>query len=159
MWTRSAAALISLHEDDTCVICGDFCWAMRSCRGAAGFSTPQQSARQKADGEGQSRLLVDDRGKMNAFLCKTVWTPSLCCIITLRNGENLALCGTRGWFKDEETGTEHDAKVLRREVGRLETSLKCAGEREKLVFLHYPPLYLHYTCPEILHVLSGIRRA
>ena len=65
-----------------------------------------------------------------------------------------ALCGTRGWFKDEETGTEHDAKVLRREVGRLETSLKCAGEREKLVFLHYPPLYLHYTCPEILHVLS-----
>ena len=22
------------------------------------------------------------------------------------------------------------------------------------VFLHYPPLYLHYTCPEILHVLS-----
>ncbi len=26
---------------------------------------------------------------------------------------------------------------------------------KKLVFLHYPPLYLHYTCPEILHVLSG----
>ena len=32
--------------------------------------------------------------------------------------------------------------------------VKAAGDREKLCFLHYPPLYLHYTCPEILHVLS-----
>ena len=45
-------------------------------------------------------------------------------------------------------------KVFKRELLRLETSLKAAGDREKLCFLHYPPLYLHYTCPEILHVLS-----
>ena len=41
----------------------------------------------------------------------------------------------------------------------LRTSLAAAGEREKLVFLHYPPIYRNYTCPEILEVLDefGVR--
>ena len=53
-----------------------------------------------------------------------------------------------------------DAKVLNRELGRLETSLKAAGDREKLVFLHYPPLYQGYQCPEILQLLQkyGVKR-
>lgn len=38
-------------------------------------------------------------------------------------------------------------------MGRLETSLKAAGDREKLCFLHYPPLYQGYQCPEILRLL------
>ena len=69
--------------------------------------------------------------------------------------EDLALCGTRGWFYEEETGTEHDKKILRREVGRLAASLDAARDREKLVFLHYPPLYLQYQCPEIMDTLSA----
>ena len=44
--------------------------------------------------------------------------------------------------------------MLLREVGRLETSLKAAGEKEKLCFLHYPPIYQGYRCPEIMRVLS-----
>ena len=73
--------------------------------------------------------------------------------------EDLALCGTRGWFFEEETGTEHDAKILRREVGRLKTSLETAGDREKIAFLHYPPLYQGYRCHEIMDVLEeyGVR--
>ena len=43
-----------------------------------------------------------------------------------------ALCGTRGWFYEEEKGDGHDRKIMLREVGRLETSLKAAGDREKL---------------------------
>ena len=49
--------------------------------------------------------------------------------------------------------TINNEKVLLREVGRLETSLKAAGDREKLCFLHYPPLYQGYQCPEILRLL------
>ena len=40
---------------------------------------------------------------------------------------------------------------------RLEASLKAAGEREKLVFLHYPPIYQSYRCPEILELLEKHR--
>ena len=51
--------------------------------------------------------------------------------------------------------TEH-----RRELMRLEASLKAAGDREKLVFLHYPPRYKGYTCQEILDILEeyGVRQ-
>ena len=65
-----------------------------------------------------------------------------------------ALCGTRGWFYEEERGTEHDRKIMLREIGRLEASLKAAGDREKIAFLHYPPKYLNYECPEILEMLE-----
>ena len=34
-----------------------------------------------------------------------------------------------------------------------ETSLEAAGEREKMAFLHYPPLFLKYRCEEILALL------
>ena len=65
-----------------------------------------------------------------------------------------ALCGTRGWFFEEDQ-KPHNAKVLNREVGRLETSLKAAEGRSIFCFLHYPPLYQGYECPEILRLLSA----
>ena len=67
-----------------------------------------------------------------------------------------ALCGTRGWFYEEKG----DQKVFKRELIRLEASLKAAGERRKLCFLHYPPLYQGYRCPEIIALLEqyGVER-
>ena len=62
-----------------------------------------------------------------------------------------ALCGTRGWFMEEDA---HNVKVLNREVGRLETNLRMAGEKPILCFLHYPPIYQGYQCPEILAMLE-----
>ena len=64
-----------------------------------------------------------------------------------------AICGTRGWFLEEEQ-KPHDAKVLNRELLRLETSLKAAGDRPIYCFLHYPPMYQGYQCPEILALLE-----
>ena len=64
-----------------------------------------------------------------------------------------AICGTRGWFFEESRSSPQDEKVFRRELMRLETSLKAAGDKEKLVFLHYPPRYKGYTCDEILELL------
>lgn len=73
---------------------------------------------------------------------------------------DLAICGTRGWFFEEERGGAHDAKILNRELMRLETSLKEAGDREKLCFLHYPPVYRGYRCQPVLDLLHryGVRQ-
>jgi hypothetical protein len=68
-----------------------------------------------------------------------------------------ALCGTRGWFYEEEKDGEHDGKIMRREIMRLEASLKAAGDRTKIVFLHYPPIYGNYRCEEILSLLKEHR--
>lgn len=57
--------------------------------------------------------------------------------------ENYIISGTRGWGQNEEG---EDKKLLKREVARLELSLKEASrlnenkEKEILVFLHYPPI-------------------
>ncbi|MBO5973729.1 MAG: serine/threonine protein phosphatase, partial [Clostridia bacterium] len=74
--------------------------------------------------------------------------------------EDWAICGTRGWFFEEDRSGTHDEKVFRRELLRLEASLKAAGECNKMVFLHYPPRYKGYECPEILQLLekSQVRR-
>ena len=65
-----------------------------------------------------------------------------------------AICGTRGWFFEEDRGGTHDEKVFRRELIRLETSLKSAGDKNKMVFLHYPPRYRGYECREIIELLE-----
>lgn len=68
--------------------------------------------------------------------------------------EDWAICGTRGWFFEESRSGEHDEKVFKRELMRLEASLQSAGEKPKMVFLHYPPRYKGYQCDEILELLQ-----
>ena len=68
--------------------------------------------------------------------------------------EGIAICGTRGWFFEEERSGQHDEKVFKRELLRLEASLQSAGELPKMVFLHYPPRYKGYECQEILDLLK-----
>lgn len=69
--------------------------------------------------------------------------------------EDVAICGTRGWFFEEDAAEgSHNDKIFKRELIRLESSLKAAGEKEKLCFLHYPPRYRGYECPEILQLLK-----
>jgi len=143
-----------VRAEDVCVICGDLCWAMDLSAALPDFQFLHSLPGKKILLKGNHDYWWTTAAKMNAFFAEN-GLDSLCllhnnCVVW----EDLALCGTRGWFYEEETGTEHDAKILRREVGRLETSLREAGEREKIVFLHYPPLYQHYTCPEIMDVLA-----
>ncbi len=69
--------------------------------------------------------------------------------------EGTAICGTRGWFFEEDAQAgSHNDKIFKRELLRLEASLKAAGEGEKYCFLHYPPRYRGYECPEILALLK-----
>lgn len=63
--------------------------------------------------------------------------------------ENLILVGTRGWCISEE---EEDKKLLKREVLRLELSIKDGiekyrNEKEIIAFMHYPPI----TLSNIIH--------
>ena len=74
--------------------------------------------------------------------------------------DNYGICGTRGWVN--MPGETQDEKVLKREVQRLETSIKSAlaDELEPIVFLHYPPVYRGYRCQPILDLLHryGVRQ-
>ena len=64
-----------------------------------------------------------------------------------------AMYGAHVFYEEERSG-QHDEKVFKRELIRLESSLISAGEKPKIVFLHYPPRYKGYQCNEILDLLK-----
>lgn len=52
--------------------------------------------------------------------------------------DGLVICGTRGWTLEESNSEE--LKIILREAGRLERSIKSAKTAPDTVFLHYPPI-------------------
>lgn len=147
----------ALGPEDVTVLCGDLSWAMDLEEAGEDFRFIQELPGQKILLKGNHDFWWSTAAKAERFFAAN----GIDSVRILHNNcffyGDYALCGTRGWFYEEETGTEHDAKIMRREVLRLEASLRAAGEREKLVFLHYPPVYQSYECPEILELLEKYR--
>lgn len=75
------------------------------------------------------------------------------------------ICGTRGWFYEEEKQADQDKKIINREAARLLASIKYAKklkesindgvEREILCFIHYPPVFRDYRCDVLLDVVKA----
>ena len=149
-----------LTPEDTLVLMGDLSWALDLESAKADFAWIAALPGRKIILKGNHDYWWSTAAKFTRF-CQENGFENL---FLLNNNcyfyENIAICGTRGWFYEEERSGQHDEKVFRRELGRLEASLKAAGEQEKLVFLHYPPRYKGYECPEILALLErhGVRR-
>lgn len=144
--------------EDTTVICGDLTWSMDLPGALEDFLFIHRLPGRKVILKGNHDYWWSTASKAKAFFAQ----HGIDSIEILNNncifyGEELALCGTRGWFYEEERGTAHDRKILLRELGRLEASLKAAGERRRYVFLHYPPKYGSYACREILDLLRDYR--
>lgn len=143
-----------LSEEDVCVICGDISWGMSLEESLADFRFIEALPGKKILVKGNHDYWWTSSSKMTAFFEKN----ELRSMSFLHNnffpyGENAAICGTKGWFYEESKGSVHDKKIIDREVLRLDASLKAAADREKYVFLHYPPRYGWYSCPEILALL------
>ena len=141
-------------EEDTVVLCGDLSWGMSLQEAEKDFAfLDHEIPGEKWILKGNHDYWWGTANKMNSFFQEKGFTH----LHILHNncalyGET-ALCGTRGWFF-EENGSPHWEKVFNRELIRLEASLKAAGEREKICFLHYPPLYKGYRCDEIIELLT-----
>ncbi len=141
-------------EDDTLVLAGDLSWAMDLKEAAADFAWIDKIPGRKIILKGNHDYWWSTAAKFYRFCEENGFSDQY----ILNNNhyvyENTAICGTRGWFFEEEHSGEHDEKVFRRELLRLEASLRSAGSLEKIVFLHYPPRYKGYECPQILELLK-----
>ena len=143
-----------VEETDTVVLCGDISWGMSLPEAKPDFQFLQELLPgRKILLKGNHDYWWETVAKMTRFFeaeglenFEFLHNNCLCY-------RDIALCGTRGWFLDVEKGP-HNEKMLRREVMRLEASLKAAGDREKICFLHYPPLYQGYHCQEITELLT-----
>jgi len=148
-------AFAELSPDDVTVICGDLSWGMDFTEAKEDFLFVDRLPGRKIVLKGNHDYWWSTASKAEKFFEENGITT----IDILNNNcfiydNNKAICGTRGWFYEEETGSEHDKKIMNRELGRLETSLLAAGDKEKYVFLHYPPKYGSYVCEEILDLFE-----
>ena len=146
--------------DDTLILMGDLSWALDLNSAVADFAWINEIPGRKIILKGNHDYWWSTQAKFTKFCVENGFSD----LNLLNNNcyfyDDWAICGTRGWFFEEERSGDHDEKVFRRELIRLEASLKAAGDRGKMVFLHYPPRYKGYTCREILDLLEsyGVRQ-
>ena len=140
-----------VSPEDTVVLAGDTSWAMNLQDTQADFSFLQGLPGQKWLLKGNHDYWWSTLSKINKYLEDNKFDTIKVLFNNSFNAGNYSICGTRGWFYDSP---ESDKKVILRERQRLIRSVESAGgEREKIVFLHYPPVYDDQVCEEIYSVL------
>ena len=151
---RIAAAFSALHDDDVIVLAGDTSWGISLDEALADFQFLDALPGKKLLLKGNHDYWWGTAAKMKKFFADNELTS----FDILHNncffyGDH-AICGTRGWFYEEEAAGTHTGKMLNREALRLEASLAAAGGKPIICFLHYPPIYQGYQCPEMLNLLD-----
>ncbi len=149
-----------VRDGDTVVLPGDLSWAMDLNEALPDFRFLQSLPGKKVILKGNHDYWWPTVSKLEDFFCAN----GLDSFLILYNcgffEQGMWLCGTRGWLF--EKGEPHDEKILSREAGRLRRSLdNCAGkEGERVVFLHYPPVFGQEENLPIINVLLeyGVKR-
>ena len=145
-----------LKDEDTLLICGDFSWGMNLQEALEDFRLLCRFPGRKVFLKGNHDYWWETVSKMNRFFEEN----GLKDLLFLHNNcifyKDTALCGTRGWFYDPSDATAGDEKVFKRELIRLEASLRAAGDTpEKICFLHYPPVFKNAEVKPITDLLKA----
>ncbi len=143
-----------ITPEDVVVLAGDLSWGMNLQQAKADFAFVHQLPGKKILLKGNHDYWWASMKKMEDFFAANGFDS----LHILHNNHyafgNYGICGTRGWVNMQ--GETADAKILAREVQRLEVSIQSAVNvgLEPIVFLHYPPIYensMNYDILDILH--------
>lgn len=146
--------LAHVRREDTVVLAGDLSWGMTLEQSDADFAFVHRLPGQKILLKGNHDYWWNSLRKMEGFFQEKGYDT----LHILHNNHYAygayGICGTRGWVN--MPGEAADAKVLAREVQRLEVSIQSAVKvgLVPVVFLHYPPIYgnsYNYDLLEVLH--------
>ncbi|MCQ2454839.1 MAG: metallophosphoesterase [Clostridia bacterium] len=143
-----------ISNDDTVIIPGDFSWTLKLEDALPDFDFLHSLNGNKILIKGNHDYWWTTANKINCFLAEHNFDDIKILFNNAYKVGKYAVCGTRGWVYDGTS--ELDEKVLLRECGRLETSVKSALELggELKCFLHYPFVYGDYVCEEIYEILN-----
>ena len=113
-----------IGPEDTTVLLGDLYWALDVDSAAADFSWIDQIPGNKIILKGNHDYWWSTQAKFSRFCQDNGFSK-----LNILNNNcfeygGWAICGTRGWFFEEDRGSDHDKKVFARELIRLESSLK-----------------------------------
>lgn len=159
-------------DADSVIIPGDVSWAMHLAEAREDFALLESLPGTKYLAKGNHDFWWETAAKMSRFFEENQFKTLRLLYNNAYILEDYIICGTRGWFVEEgqqvTVGDVDYAKIVNREVQRLKISLDAAkalqkgehADKEILVFLHFPPIWNGFECPEILELLRtyGIQR-
>lgn len=143
-----------VKPSDTVVVAGDISWAMKVEECYADFDFINN----KLNGtkillKGNHDYWWGTKNKIDKYLAENNFDKIRILFNNSYKVGNFNICGTRGW--NLEIDSAEDEKILNRELGRLRLSLDNAdNEGEKIVFLHYPPVFGTQYCQGIFDILK-----
>lgn len=146
-----------VSQDDTVILPGDLSWGMTLQEAKADFSFLHSLNGKKIIGKGNHDYWWQTKKKLDSFLVENDFNSISVLYNNAYKVENKIICGTRGWITENGPSAE-DEKIILREAGRLEMSIKCARElmendEEIIAFLHYPPAYRSEASVPICKIL------
>ncbi len=143
-----------VSDEDTVIIPGDISWGMTLEEAKNDLIFLNKLPGKKIIGKGNHDYWWCTMRKMLQFREENGLDTINFLFNNAYEAENIAVCGTRGWFFDDKS--DNAEKVILREAGRLRTSIQQAQtfNKEIVAFLHYPVVYESGVCDEILNVLK-----
>ncbi len=125
-------------DDDTVIVVGDISWALRLPEAMPDLDWIHELPGKKVFIRGNHDLWWGPIGRLNALYDDVYFLQN-----THYEAEGLAICGSRGWTDPSDPDfSESDDKIYKRELLRMEMSLKSAvdaGIKDIIVAIHYPP--------------------
>lgn len=151
-------------DGDVVVVPGDISWGLRLDDTTGDFTFLNSLPGIKLLGKGNHDFWWATAAKMNAFFEKNHFDTFRILYNNAYETEEHILCGTRGWFLEEDqqktVGEVDYARIVARETLRLTQSLDAAKKLQETapgkpisVFLHFPPVWSDFVCAEFLRVL------
>ena len=129
-------------DDDLVILAGDSSWGISLCESLEDFKFIDRLPGKKLLLKGNHDYWWETITKMNAFLEEN----SIKSVTFMQNNavlcDGVAVCGAKGWISPgDKAFKKEDEKFYRRELLRLEASLKAAAELSDTIIaaLHYPP--------------------
>ena len=153
---KLAQGLSVLRPEDTLVIAGDISWGMSLEESEADFAWLDALPGRKILMKGNHDYWWNTAAKMTRFFAEKGFST----LHILHNNchfyGDLALCGTRGWFYEEEKQGQNE-KVFRRELARLETRSRPPGPGRSSAFFITPLFTRGTAAPPSWSCWSGTR--
>lgn len=128
-----------VNPKDTVLISGDISWSMRIEDSIEDLNYLHLLPGRKILGKGNHDYFWNSINKLNSLYEDMEFLQNNAFLY-----EDIAICGTRGWIVPNGASdfSDHDKKIYRREMIRLELSLeegRRIGGKDFIVMTHYPP--------------------
>ena len=152
-------------ENDTVIIPGDVSWALSLEEAVSDLKFIDSLPGKKIIGKGNHDCWWCTMKKHEELFKKHDITTISFLFNNAYESENCIIAGTRGWYHDEDARNAPDntdfEKLVRREEGRLTTSLKKAKELQELApekpivaFMHFPPFWSGKASEGLIRILK-----